>query len=147
VVDIAAGHWHSAALTNAGAIVSWGSNEEGQLNAPPMLGPPRALGAGLYHCFVVLGPADEDGDGVPYADDNCPTFFNPDQADIDMDGIGNACDCDADLFADNLINGADLGIALSQWGMGTGAVADINRDGIVNGADLSILLSSWGACP
>ena len=55
--------------------------------------------------------------------------------------------CLADLFVDGQVNGADLGIALSQWGQGKGAVADINRDGIVNGADLSILLSSWGACP
>jgi hypothetical protein len=55
--------------------------------------------------------------------------------------------CVADLFVDGVVNGADLGIALSQWGQGKGSVADINRDGIVNGADLSILLSAWGACP
>ena len=55
--------------------------------------------------------------------------------------------CLADLFVDGVVNGADLGIALAQWGQGAGAVADINDDGVVNGADLSIILSTWGACP
>ncbi len=35
---------------------------------------------------------DSDGDGVPDVDDNCPKAFNPDQADGDNDGIGDACD-------------------------------------------------------
>ncbi|MFM1816950.1 MAG: Dockerin type domain [Pseudomonadota bacterium] len=55
--------------------------------------------------------------------------------------------CVADLFVDEQVDGADLGILLNQWGLGKGAVADINRDGAVDGADLSILLNSWGACP
>jgi hypothetical protein len=35
---------------------------------------------------------DPDGDGVATCDDNCPIAHNPDQADSDLDGIGNACD-------------------------------------------------------
>lgn len=35
---------------------------------------------------------DEDGDGVPDATDNCPFIFNPDQADTNHNGIGDACD-------------------------------------------------------
>ena len=35
---------------------------------------------------------DQDGDGVCDADDNCPSVANPDQADADADGIGDACD-------------------------------------------------------
>jgi hypothetical protein len=54
----------------------------------------------------------------------------------------------ADLFADNQINGADLGILLSQWGPATvSTVSDINRDGKVDGADLGYLLANWGPCP
>ena len=54
---------------------------------------------------------------------------------------------DADLFINGVINGADLGILLSQWGPAPiGTVSDIDHDGIVNGADLGFLLSVWGTC-
>jgi hypothetical protein len=35
---------------------------------------------------------DADGDGVVDIEDNCPNVANPDQGDLDGDGIGNACD-------------------------------------------------------
>jgi hypothetical protein len=35
---------------------------------------------------------DNDGDHIPLACDNCPTTFNPSQADTDADGMGDACD-------------------------------------------------------
>ncbi len=35
---------------------------------------------------------DADGDGIADAADNCPLTFNPDQADFDLDGIGDVCD-------------------------------------------------------
>lgn len=35
---------------------------------------------------------DQDGDGVPDADDNCPSIINPDQSDVDEDVVGDACD-------------------------------------------------------
>ena len=56
--------------------------------------------------------------------------------------------CLGDLNADRVLDGADIGLLLDQWGVTTGLnVADINRDGVVNGADLGLLLSFWGACP
>ncbi len=36
-------------------------------------------------------PGDNDGDGVPDEEDNCPTVSNPDQADSNNDGVGDAC--------------------------------------------------------
>jgi Ca2+-binding RTX toxin-like protein len=36
--------------------------------------------------------ADPDVDGIPASVDNCPTAANPDQADVDGDGLGDACD-------------------------------------------------------
>jgi hypothetical protein len=39
---------------------------------------------------------DDDNDGVPDAQDNCPIVANPDQHDDDRDGLGNACDATFD---------------------------------------------------
>ena len=36
-------------------------------------------------------PPDRDKDGVPDFKDNCPDKYNPDQADIDHNGIGDVC--------------------------------------------------------
>lgn len=38
------------------------------------------------------GPADDDNDGVPNDHDNCPDNANADQADVDGDDVGDACD-------------------------------------------------------
>jgi len=38
------------------------------------------------------GANDQDGDGIPDDQDNCPTVANPGQEDSDGDGIGDACD-------------------------------------------------------
>jgi hypothetical protein len=72
--------------------------------------------------------------------------------DADDDGVPDVCQqptcVDADIFRDFNVNGADLGILLSQWGPNTPLTrSDLNRDGVVDGLDLGIFLSFWGPCP
>jgi hypothetical protein len=57
-----------------------------------------------------VGPVDLDP--VPPASDNCPFFPNPDQADADVDGRGNACEC-GDQTGDGVNTVADL-VAINQ---------------------------------
>jgi len=52
-----------------------------------------------------------------------------------------------DLNGDSIVNGADLLILLSAWGVcadPNDCPGDLNEDGFVNGADLLVLLSNWG---
>lgn len=52
-----------------------------------------------------------------------------------------------DINADGVVDGADLGVILSQWGactMAFGCQADLNHDGEIDGGDLGILLSAFG---
>jgi len=39
-----------------------------------------------------IPPVDTDGDGIPDAQDNCPTVSNPDQLDSNGNGVGDACE-------------------------------------------------------
>ncbi|WP_439153065.1 thrombospondin type 3 repeat-containing protein [Winogradskyella sp.] len=48
---------------------------------------------------------DNDSDGIPNDDDNCPDTANTDQSDIDGDGIGDVCDDDIDN--DGVLNDVD----------------------------------------
>lgn len=74
-----------------------------------------------------LDPAnDADGDGVCGNVDNCPTVSNPDQHDIDHDGIGDVCDPPAEAcfivdfreityFKNNqVITSSDAGIRIAN---------------------------------
>lgn len=52
-----------------------------------------------------------------------------------------------DCSLDGCVDGADLGILLSEWGTCVEFCdCELSGDGAVNGEDLGILLSQWGIC-
>jgi len=61
--------------------------------------------------------------------------------------------CYADLTGDDVIDGADLGVLVGQWGVDPGPrspaklAANFNSDRRVDTNDLSYLVASWGVCP
>jgi hypothetical protein len=54
--------------------------------------------------LTIAAESDADGDGIPDARDNCPTVYNPTQADMDGDGLGDACD---DSDSDGILDSSD----------------------------------------
>jgi hypothetical protein len=65
-----------------------------------------------------------------------------------IEGSPTICDCSADITRDDVVNGGDLGVLLSNWGVaGTNGLGDVTHDGMVDGGDLAVVLSSWGTCP
>jgi len=61
----------------------------------------------LFKNSVVWLTGDSDVDGIKDFKDNCPYVYNPDQADMDNDGIGDLCD-PVDNRADLAINSMEF---------------------------------------
>ncbi len=72
--------------------------------------------------------SDTDRDGVPDGSDNCPTTANPDQANLDGDLLGDACD--PDLDGDGVANARDaFPRDRTEW-------VDTDGDQVGNNADV-----------
>ncbi len=92
--------------------------------------------------------ADADADGVANGVDNCVAVANPDQADLDGDGQGDACDADDD--GDGIDDGADnCALAanpdqadLDGDGIGDACDADDDGDGADDGFDNCALVAN-----
>lgn len=85
---------------------------------------------------------DSDCDGIIEPIDNCPAVANPDQADLDGDGIGDACDDDID--GDGVPNDIDdcpmnkPGLPVDCQGR---PLRDCNGDCNVDGRDLQCIVN------
>jgi hypothetical protein len=87
--------------------------------------------------------SDSDGDGIFDAIDNCPANYNPDQNDIDVDGIGDECECQqADIDGLGTVNFVDFAIVAQYW-LTVEPLADTNRNGFIDVDDLIQLCQHW----
>jgi hypothetical protein len=88
---------------------------------------PQPFTATGTRAFTLVEPAtpppDSDADGVADPSDNCPNTSNPNQANFDGDGLGDACDGDDDN--DGLGDAADP----------NDADTDSDDDGVTDGAE------------
>lgn len=82
---------------------------------------------------------DSDYDGILDDVDNCPAFWNVDQADGDVDGAGDACDVDSDIDGDGFFDYEDrcpteptLQWPVSICGCDPAAARDDDGDGVRN---------------
>src|SRR5262249_4512841 len=101
---------------------------------PPACGGPSTCLAGV--CTPGAGALDTDGDGVIDCQDNCPTVPNPDQADLDGDGLGDRCDPqDCDLEAPGCLNVTKLVMKASSATKPSG-LASIRGDFITLAPDV-----------
>jgi hypothetical protein len=60
---------------------------------------PQQLRCDIGAFEAACNGGDTDGDEVCDAEDNCPATANPDQNDLDDDGIGDVCDADDSTLA------------------------------------------------
>lgn len=72
---------------------------------------------------------DADGDGYNHDTDNCRLVSNPTQADLDGDGIGDACDDDID--GDGLSNAQEAALGTNPRN------PDTDGDGLTDGAEVN----------
>lgn len=148
-----AGVWsHAATLQPAGSdeYEEYGGNVALEAGTAMV----ASQGVGRVAVFQLLGCSmtdDSDGDGIVDLLDNCAFAHNPDQADLDGDGDGDACDDDLD--GDGVLNDTDVcdagpvGAPVNSTGRPLGDADDDCDLDLADYAALHVCLSNPGSPP
>ena len=100
--------------------------------------------------------ADNDLDGVPVDEDNCPNHYNPNQEDTyppGGNGIGDVCECEGDFTCDGDVDAEDVTAFLGDFGRGQYSQpctngdpcnGDFSCDGDVDATDVTRFLEDFG---
>jgi len=106
--------------------------------------------------WALPAPTETDEDAIPDGDDNCPLVHNPNQEDTyppQGNGIGDACDCEADFDCNGNVDALDAMNFL--WDFGRGAYydpctnarwcyGDFDCNGAVDADDVDKFLEDFG---
>jgi len=120
---------------------------DGPLNSSfaPLLNTKSGGNYEIWNLIKTRGSLDVDGDLIDYNEDNCPVIFNPDQADEDANGFGDACDfnldqsCPCDGPRDSMELWLNHGQYVSCVAHITSELVDI---GLITGADKGAIVST-----
>ena len=100
--------------------------------------------------------SDEDGDGIPLEEDNCPDDYNPNKKTHyppQKNGIGDACDCEGNFNCDANLGSDDVTLFIADTGRntyndpcanGNPCNGDFNCDGSVASDDVTMFIEDTG---
>lgn len=92
---------------------------------------PYTLGETYYGVVPAGNTGPNGGHNTPATGESVTNF------------VGGPCAADTD--GNRIVDGADLGTTLANWG-NRGGAGDVDRNGRVDGADLGLILNAWGGC-
>jgi len=133
----------------------FGSIGQSIIHLPQILSESYDLNAGFLYGYKATS-VTPDNDNICFGDDNCPSHYNPDQLDTyppQGNGIGDACDCEANFDCDLDVDANDITAFLIDFGRSQyyrpcsnedQCKGDFECDGDVDSTDVTKFLQDFG---
>ena len=148
VRQVAAGGFHTLALTGVGRVTAWGDDTEGQIRIPESLWPVSSIAAGggndLWRggrSAAIVTFIDCNGDGQRDTFEIAHGWMADENGNDRLDACEFAL---GDLDLSGEVDTADLALLLLDFGPCPGCLDDLDGDGQVDNSDLALLLLNFG---